>query len=259
MHQAVCQRRESTAGRNLALSVLIINLARRPDRREHMARELAKFGWVATYLDAVDCMHPAFGERHGSAMTASGLRPGELACYLSHVEAWRRIAVGPDDVVLLLEDDVVLDAGLPSVLQDMLPYMHAFDLLRLSALRKQVGLRVQTLPGSHQLLIPTKHVSGTQGYLISKAGAALLLSRIAVPLQPIDTVLDRYWMWHGVVGMVRPALISEINGAGSDIASMGRTNTSRSHAIARRLAFSVRKWLGIWRALILAWWRMHGR
>lgn len=239
------------------VKVFVINLTRRSDRRAHMSGELAKLGWVATYVDAVDCMAEGFGSKHEEIMRASGLRPGELACYLSHVEAWKQISHGSAPWALLLEDDVTLSAELPMVLDKLLREALPFDVVRLSALQKQVGMSLCRFSAEHALLLPTKHVSGTQGYLISKVGAENLLARIATPQQPIDTTLDRYWTWGGLVAMVKPALIHEIQEAGSDVQVMGRMDASRPHAIGGRLAFSARKWFGIWRARILLLWMMH--
>lgn len=77
--------------------IRIINLAERQDRRDEMARELARIGLAAGDYSFFTAQRPA---DKGDFPTV-----GARGCFESHLAVLRQIAEGPDDCGLLLEDD----------------------------------------------------------------------------------------------------------------------------------------------------------
>ena len=91
----------------------VINLAANTARMENSARELSRLGIAFERLDAVNGW--AMDEGAVAAVYDAGenarrgkyplVRP-EIGCYLSHVEAWRRIAEGEAEGGFVFEDDI---------------------------------------------------------------------------------------------------------------------------------------------------------
>ena len=104
------------------LPCFIINLTTAYERRAAMSRRLAEQRIDATWIDAVDGRgvdHQALLARadmqratrhHGS------LKPAEIACVLSHLQVYRRMAAERLPLALVLEDDVILTDDAPTLL-----------------------------------------------------------------------------------------------------------------------------------------------
>ena len=104
------------------LQTWVINLDRAPDRLDRISRQLQRLGLPFTRLPAVDARALTADQR--AALDEAGYRrkhgmeplPGELGCYLSHVESMRLFLAGQAEFTLILEDDVLLHDSLPAVL-----------------------------------------------------------------------------------------------------------------------------------------------
>jgi len=102
------------------LPVYVINLARRPDRKEAMARQLALCGFTnVTFLEATDGAKLQVTDevRELFAGNDFGSRRGVVGCALSHYYFWERFALGREDLCLVLEDDVTLPTNLAALLR----------------------------------------------------------------------------------------------------------------------------------------------
>jgi len=133
----------------------------------------------------------------------------------------------------VLEDDVVCSPSLLRVARDAAALMPPFDAVRLSALQPIRGIPVATLSGGEKLILPTKHPSGTQGYMVSLQGARHLLQVLSVPKLPIDNALDAYWK-HGLcVPIVSPSVVAEDASIASTIG--GRFGSTTPWSLRRHL------------------------
>jgi GR25 family glycosyltransferase involved in LPS biosynthesis len=108
------------------MSVNVINLRRRADRREAMLAECERVGVDAVFVDAVDGQDlevPDFWRN-----TA-----GAYACYLSHLRLLEQsVDAGVPGDIIVVEDDVLLDADFTPVLDRILAApVRPFDLLYL--------------------------------------------------------------------------------------------------------------------------------
>ena len=149
-----------------AWPVLVISLARRPQRRERLRSQAGR----VTFIDAVD----------GKALAPMpGLTPGELGCFLSHVAIWRRVADGPHDVVMVLEDDanVHLPAQWPDIVAAAGAAPRGWDILFLGH-NNQDGL-----PGIQEA---RGDVWGAHALLLTRTGAQRLLSALDARGMAID-------------------------------------------------------------------------
>ena len=214
------------------MHIFIINLERAAERRETILRHLRGLGLEAEILPAVEGAHLPPGSLPQG--THPGLSPGEIGCYLSHVRFWETVVARRLPHAIVLEDDVLCSPSLMRVATETAALGLPLDALRLSALRPIRGLPIATLSGGERLILPTKNPSGTQGYMVSLAGAQRLLEALSVPRCPIDAALDAYWK-HGLrVPLVSPSVVTEDASVASTIS--GRFGTHRSNRFVQHIA-----------------------
>jgi len=212
--------------------IFLLNLERALQRREIMLQRLAVLGLEAELLSAVDGrMLDAADLPPG---TEPGLSPGEIGCYLSHVNFWKTIIQREMPYAIIIEDDVIISPGLMPVVEEIIALRMPFDAVRLSALFPIRGIPVASLSGNAQLVLTTKPPGGCQCYLLSLSGARKMLSKLAVPKQPIDVAYDRYWMYGLCMPVLSPPVTEEDKSLESTIVNRIR-DTYRETVIRRML------------------------
>jgi glycosyl transferase family 25 len=199
--------RKTSRMRGITTKIFIVNLVRATQRRNIMLDRLAALGLEAEILSAVDGR--LLGASDLPPGTEPGLTPGEIGCYLSHVNAWKTVMQRELPYAIVLEDDVIISKDLMNVVEEITALEIPFDAVRLSAIFPVRGIPVASLPGNGHLVITTKPPCGTQGYLVSLDGAKRLLSRLAVPKQPVDVAFDRYWKYGLCIPVVVPSVVEE--------------------------------------------------
>ena len=130
-------------GQELISSILVVNLDRQPARWRRVLRELSRFRtFEGAPLASITRRLAAVDARDGRAVASTAdvdstyrighhlyvqpdarlercfgvdepirMTPQEVAVARSHVEVWKAVARGPDDYVLVLEDDVWFRRG----------------------------------------------------------------------------------------------------------------------------------------------------
>ncbi len=107
----------------------VINLDRNPERLAHIDKRLHKLGMPYERIAAVDgksVPHEEF-ERFAKARPMKGTgdsystgqrvwTPSSMGCFLSHYEAWRRIAESTDDYGAVFEDDIHISRAIVPLL-----------------------------------------------------------------------------------------------------------------------------------------------
>lgn len=214
------------------MHIFVINLERAAERRAYILDHLGKLGLAAEILPAVEGARVPREELPEG--THPGLSPGEIGCYLSHVRFWQIVVDRGLEHAIVLEDDVRCQPGLIKVVNEAIAAGLPFDALRLSALRPIRGQHLVTLPGGVEIILPSKNPSGTQGYLVTQAGARRLLERLSVPRRPIDDALDLYWKFGLSIPLISPSMVEEDPGIASTIA--GRQGSGGSGGLFRHLA-----------------------
>lgn len=99
------------------IPIYVISLARAVARRREITAHLNKLGLRFELVDAVDGARIPAEERRAMQVPGRDLLPGHLGCYLSHIEAHRRIEEGTAPLALILEDDARLDSRIVSLLR----------------------------------------------------------------------------------------------------------------------------------------------
>ena len=239
------------------MRIIVINLDEDTDRRERVERRLHELGLRMERLAAVDGRrlaprHEAMIDR--AEQTARGLQisPGATGCWLSHRQAQRMVAYGPDPMALIMEDDVSISDHLPDVL-GRLEHGGAgrFDVIRLHRCK----LRRRFVPvrhiGSDAIGFVRPTDSGALAYVITREAARRLITSIPRMVQLADHALYEHWTHGLVVCSIDPPVVHHHDEGRSSIGARPLSSTSsfrplrwlrrKRHQIlkkfARRLAY----------------------
>lgn len=216
-----------------AMPIHVVSLARSPERRARSSARLGALGLSFTFFDAVDGRALSEAELGALELEARAaffshpLARGEIGCFLSHK---RLFELGADDAApmrLVLEDDADVDETLPALLAQIAA-LEKFDLIWLCGgpkAKRYAGER--RLTDKFNLVRPYESKSTTQGYVVSRAGAAKLARHCARLIDPIDIAIKRYWEYGGDVFNVMPSACWNFADLEEASTIDGRTNTKK--------------------------------
>ena len=184
----------------MKMRVVLINLNRAATRRRRMAAEFERVGleyevWPAKDAAELTESDREFVDRAGRARL--GLYPipdGSLANTLSQRAVMRDLIRNGPDIMAVFEDDTRFESELPSVLNvlEQQPYM--FDIVKLHRRNpRRAFFPTNRLPTGHYLGRVRFADSGSQGYIITREAARLLLERTPRMVREIDFVLSQFW------------------------------------------------------------------
>ena len=177
----------------------VINLDRAPDRWARISGQLQRLGLSYERLRAVDAKaltpeqraaldEAAYRRKHGMEPL-----PGELGCYLSHVEALRHFLAGEAGFALVLEDDVLLHDSLPAVLRGLMAHCARWDMVKLSAVHSGTPQPVLEVAPGHRLAVMLTRCTGASAYVVNRRAAQAYVDGL-LPMQlPYDHVFDQGW------------------------------------------------------------------
>lgn len=195
------------------LQTWVINLDRAPDRLARISAQLQHLQLPFTRLPAVDARaltpaqrsqldEAAYCRKHGMTPV-----PGELGCYLSHVEVMQRFVASEAQFALVLEDDVLLHDSLPAVLGGLIANAQRWDAVKLSAVHRGTPVRVLEVAPGHHLAVMLSRVTGSSAYLMNRKAAAAWLKQPGglLPMTlPYDHVFDQGWRFGIKFRLVTP-------------------------------------------------------
>ena len=190
------------------IPVVVISLARSPDRRAYITGHLEALGVPFRVFAAVDgsLLSAAARARYEPTMPA-----GAMGCAESHLTLLREIAEGDADFVCILEDDAALA---PEALQLLdvaaLRAMPPFDVLRLESRPrrgKRIAIPIATFSG-FEVAATYRHQAATTGQIFSRRGARKIVAGISYLRVAIDVALflDSYVLGLRVIE-TRPSLV----------------------------------------------------
>lgn len=156
----------------------IVNLDRSTERFRFVAKQFDKLGIVYERISAVDA--EALGivveDYQRNVSDWPKLYPPEVACFLSHVICWKKIATGTDDYGAIFEDDIVVSSEIGTYLSSKI-IPRGVDVLKIETFMYEVkfsrfgGVRV----GGNMAFRAASFHPGTAGYILSKTAARRLL------------------------------------------------------------------------------------
>jgi hypothetical protein len=178
-----------------AIPIFVVSLARAADRRAAMTRHLTDLGLAFEITDAVDGRALDQAERDRMMDPALPLSPGDIGCYLSHMNIYERMIERDIRLALVMEDDAALNPAFAPVLRDGIGGEPGFDFCFVDSWFVGLKGRIFYDPEDRLALghgftafrfAPPPH--GTQAYLITQAMAR---HRVGVRL-PITQSIDWY-------------------------------------------------------------------
>jgi glycosyl transferase, family 25 len=238
-----------------SLQTWVINLDRAPERLARVSAQLERLGLKFERLPAVDARAftpaqqalldvPNYRRKHGMEPL-----PGELGCYLSHVEVMRRLLASTAQFALVLEDDVLITERLPAALQGLLAHAQRWDMVKLSAVHSGTPQPVLEVAPGQQLAVMLSRCTGSSAYLINRRAAQAYLDGL-LPMQlPYDHVFDQGWTFGLKVRLLTPTPCVHDEDTASTIATPGN-GPSRKFRWTQRGATYAYRLRNEWRRLM---------
>ncbi len=194
-------RLRSLAAAMQRVPVFLINLDRSRERLERMAYRLDHVGLEWTRIPAIDGAEalragcPDYDPAGAIRAGGRALRPGEVGCYLSHLEAARQVAASGCTWGLVLEDDANLSADMALRLDALIGDLpDTVDLVNLS--RRP---RHRISPLSPRIgLVQAHYFPVTTTALLWRADAARAFCTAGRPIRlPVDLFLQEFMTQSG--------------------------------------------------------------
>lgn len=175
--------------------VFVISLARAAKRRADITRRLNAAGIHHELVDAVDGMTldlDALGER----LVNRAMTPGQIACFLSHYNLWRRMVDEQIPAALILEDDAVWDDDFWEVAAKLPALEWQWDFINCAYPRPIKAETVLCRLGDKRRLVRGKRPSWFMiSYAVSLSGAVKLLKHCRPIRAGVDEQIRQYWRY----------------------------------------------------------------
>jgi glycosyl transferase family 25 len=174
------------------MDVYYINLKKRLDRREYMESQFSRLGMPFQRIPAIDGSLPEMQEaikKIGTGFTGRPLGANAYACFLSHRNAWKKLANSNQTHAMIFEDDVLIASDLGQYIEKNWVPIDA-DIVKMETWGGGVSVERRRLnAGSRSLArLKSKHY-GAAGYVLSQNAARRLLKETEIFIDPVDAVL----------------------------------------------------------------------
>ena len=139
------------------------------------------------------------------------LTPAQIGCFLSHREAWKRIAEGEGDWGIVLEDDFNVIGDINLAIETINNLKVSWQLIKLAAYQSRERKVAFSTPVDHRfnLVVHKKPMSGGAATAITKQAAKQLLSATEKFGRPCDTELQHFWETKVKVMSLMPYVIEQ--------------------------------------------------
>jgi glycosyl transferase, family 25 len=232
--------------------VLVISLPDAAGRRADFTERARGTTLPWRFFDAHRELGPGLTYTPEEAVVAKGrpLTPGELGCYSSHYHVWQSLLEGGAAQMIVLEDDTVVDWTFLEKLAAVDFRARGVAYLRLFAKRPcAFRLHGEAIEPQRYLVEYAAYAHGTQGYVVTRAGAERFAHHCRRVRRPVDVELDRAWD-HGVPCLaVFPSPLTEVSSA----STIGSARWERQEIPASLRGARLRMRL-VERARRIGWW-----
>jgi len=177
--------------------IWVISLSTATERRAQFQQTVAASAIDWSFFDAHTALQGDLRYSAPNSIVHHGrtLRNGELGAYSSHYALWQWLLTSDCEQIVVFEDDVQVD-------WEYLQFLtrHDFTAMGIPYLRMYTKIParwryVQSpfLDRYHHLIRFTSYALGTQGYLLTKAGARSFVQHGQDIRYPVDAFMDQYW------------------------------------------------------------------
>ena len=199
--------------------IVVISLARAPERRRAIAAQLERLGLPFEFFDAIDGaklsperVDAVYSPNRTFMRMGRYLHANEIGCALSHMDIWEHMLRESIPELLILEDDVVLADDLPTLLATRDRWAPADA--RVVYLAHDMAPPVSPTPlepdfGRERSLCTFENpVMRAAAYLIRTPAAESLLPHGKPLMMPLDDLLGRpEFTGGGIYGIVPNAVM----------------------------------------------------
>ena len=194
----------------------LINLAANTQRFANCASQFSAQNIPFTRIDAVNGW--MLSETEISRVYDAGanrwrarypLVRSEIGCYLSHINAWRRIAEGSAEGGFIFEDDFRAAGNLGEVMALVSKDRRDWDMVKFFTLDSNPKCIARRALGPvHEIVAPYRVPSCTIGYGLTQAAAQRLIDRAFPFFRPVDEDHKFFWETGLRVALVLPAPVT---------------------------------------------------
>lgn len=200
--------------REVAWPVFIVSLLRAAERRAQCAETMAKLGLEFAFFDAVEGaalseteIAAVYDAERNAREFKRPLSRGEIGCYLSHYELWKRIAASESGGAVILEDDFEAADELPELLREICRAHPTGCMVKLFALKPCVGVEIAKLKGGYGMVFPRRVPGQTLGYTVDREAAVRLAAKALPMSRPVDMEIKHWWQFDVPVLVVQPTVL----------------------------------------------------
>lgn len=198
--------------------IYVINIDSSVDRLAATTERLASQDIEFTRISAVvgkllseEEIHRHYSNELNKKNYYKDLTPAQIGCYLSHREAWKRIAEGEDDWGIVLEDDFNVVGDINLAIDSINKLSVSWQLIKLAAYQGRERKVAFSTPvdNGFNLVIHKKPMSGGAATAITKEAAKQLLKATEKFGRPCDTDLQHFWETQVKVMSLLPYVIEQ--------------------------------------------------
>ena len=226
----------------------VINLDSKPDRLEDVSKQLHQYGIEFERFSAVmgseldqSTIEEFYDAKGNARKYYKEMSVGEIGCYLSHIQLWKRIIEENLDFAVILEDDLTVKPEIASLI-NAIARLKNWDYIKLAGPKGKKVIDKQPIDNTFSLAYYNKTPIGTAAQAVSKQGAQRLLKTTQPFIRPVDSDIQYYWERGIKLQGLEPQIVSTGNFP-SDIKAMakgrGREKSSKHWArIKQRISFA---------------------
>jgi glycosyl transferase family 25 len=210
--------------------VFVINLDKSPERMARISKRLDELNIPFEKISGIygaelssEQIEEFYCPKLNKKNYRRPLRLGEIGCYMSHIKAWQAIVDRQLCCAVILEDDIVIDDSLASLMESLRKSSNEFDIVKFYN-KKTTPKLIDSLPygNKHQLCRFKKIPIGNQAQMVTLSGANKLLNTYKKFGRPVDEDIQHWWESDiNVLGFI-PSVVRPIESAQSDIDEQGQ-------------------------------------
>jgi glycosyl transferase, family 25 len=198
----------------LPIKTYVINLDRSPDRMAFMQGQLDRLGIEYERFPAIDGRElrppvPGVDERSYARLHGRRFHPGEVGCYLSHMQVLRRFLATDAPFALVLEDDGLIHESLPKLIEVALKEPRDWDILRLSTVNGGAFFPYRRIDQRFSFALPLTRKKGSAAYLLSRNCAKRLLEKMDPMRFAYDIAFDTEFLMGVKMSFIYPPPVDQ--------------------------------------------------